>query len=187
VSGEAAKGRGSDGVSGRAAGKSAAKAAAKQVAKPAVTSAGQSVTKSAAKSAAKSLARPVARPVIPGELLLGAEPVPLNPGRPVTVLRVLNTGDRPVQVGSHLHFPAANDALDFDRGAAWGQRLGVPAGTAVRFEPGVAREVTLVPLAGGRVVPGLKEGRGGRLDPAEPSANGQYPEAASLTGPEATP
>ncbi|MCF2526206.1 urease subunit beta [Yinghuangia soli] len=101
---------------------------------------------------------------MPGEVLLGTEPVPLNPGRPVTTLRVLNTGDRPVQVGSHLHFPAANDALDFDRAAAWGKRLDVPAGTAVRFEPGVAREVALVPLAGARVVPGLKAGRGGTLD-----------------------
>lgn len=134
------------------------------------------------------------RPVVPGELLLGTEPVPLNPGRPVTVLRVLNTGDRPVQVGSHLHFPAANDALDFDRAAAWGQRLDVPAGTAVRFEPGVAREVALVPLAGSRVVPGLKAGRGGVLDSArgtaadgpssggvsapEPSVNGQSPQAS---------
>ncbi|MEU8137441.1 urease subunit beta [Streptodolium elevatio] len=111
------------------------------------------------------------RPVVPGELLLGTDPVPLNPGRPVTVLRVLNTGDRPVQVGSHLHFPAANDALDFDRGAAWGQRLDVPAGTAVRFEPGVAREVSLVPLAGSRVVPGLKAGRGGILDGTDESGS----------------
>lgn len=107
-------------------------------------------------------------PVVPGELLLGDAPVPLNPGRPVTALRVLNTGDRPVQVGSHLHFPAANDALDFDRAAAWGLRLHVPAGTAVRFEPGVAREVELVPIAGARVVPGLKDGRGGTLDAAAP-------------------
>ncbi|MDI2125166.1 urease subunit beta [Yinghuangia seranimata] len=103
-------------------------------------------------------------PVVPGELLLGTDPVPLNPGRPVLVLPVLNTGDRPVQVGSHLHFPAANDALSFDRSAAWGHRLHIPAGTAVRFEPGVAREVELVPLAGARVVPGLKAGRGGVLD-----------------------
>lgn len=108
-------------------------------------------------------------PVVPGEVLLGEGPVPLNPGRPVTALRVLNTGDRPVQIGSHLHFPAANDALDFDRAAAWGRRLHVPAGTAVRFEPGVVREVELVPIAGARVVPGLKDGRGGTLDAVAPA------------------
>ena len=102
--------------------------------------------------------------VVPGEILLASDPIPLNPGRPVLVLEVVNGGDRPVQVGSHLHFPAANDALEFDRDAAWGHRLHVPAGTAVRFEPGVAREVELVPLAGSRVVPGLRAGRGGTLD-----------------------
>jgi urease subunit beta len=71
---------------------------------------------------------------------------------------VINTGDRPVQVGSHYHFAQANDALDFDREAARGHRLDVPAGTAVRFEPGVTREVALVPLAGRRTVPGLRRG-----------------------------
>jgi urease subunit beta len=86
----------------------------------------------------------------------GEGTVPLNPGRPRTTLTVVNTGDRPVQVGSHYHFAQANDALDFDREAARGLRLDVPAGTAVRFEPGVAREVTLVPLAGRRAVPGLR-------------------------------
>jgi urease subunit beta len=102
--------------------------------------------------------------VVPGEILLGEEPIALNPGRVVLVLDVVNTGDRPVQVGSHLHFVAANDALEFDRSAAWGHRLHVPAGTAVRFEPGVVREVELVPIAGDRVVPGLRAGRGGALD-----------------------
>ncbi|WP_020555391.1 urease subunit beta [Embleya scabrispora] len=102
--------------------------------------------------------------VVPGEILLGGEEIPLNPGRVVLTLAVVNVGDRPVQVGSHLHFPAANDALEFDRAAAWGHRLHVPAGTAVRFEPGVGREVELVPLAGARVVPGLRVGRGGDLD-----------------------
>lgn len=171
MSGGAPKGKGSGGISGRGSGKGSANAVPRTAAKPAV----------------RSAARPLGKPVVPGELLLGAEPVPLNPGRPVTVLRVLNTGDRPVQVGSHLHFPAANDALDFDRGAAWGHRLDVPAGTAVRFEPGVAREVALVPLAGARVVPGLKEGRGGRLDPMDASANGHDPDAISVPGPEAAP
>jgi urease subunit beta len=103
-------------------------------------------------------------PVIPGELLPGEGPVPLHQGRPVRTLTVLNTGDRPVQVGSHYHFAEANPALAFDRVAAWGHRLAVPAGTAVRFEPGVTREVTLVPLAGNRVVPGLRGECGGALD-----------------------
>jgi urease subunit beta len=94
--------------------------------------------------------------VIPGEILVGSEPVELNPGRPRTVLVVRNTGDRPVQVGSHYHFAAANPGLEFDRAAAQGHRLDIPAGTSVRFEPGVEREVSLVPLAGRRVVPGLR-------------------------------
>ena len=86
----------------------------------------------------------------------GAGAVELNPGRPRTTLTVVNTGDRPVQVGSHYHFAQANDALAFDRAAARGLRLDVPAGTAVRFEPGITREVSLVPLAGRRTVPGLR-------------------------------
>ncbi len=100
----------------------------------------------------------------PGEVLPGDGAVPLNPGREVVVVRVLNTGDRPVQVGSHYHFAAANPALSFDREAAWGHRLDVPAGTAVRFEPGADREVGLVPIAGARVVPGLRAESAGPLD-----------------------
>jgi urease subunit beta len=96
--------------------------------------------------------------IIPGEILPGEGPVTLNAGRPALTLVVANTGDRPVQVGSHFHFAQANAALRFDRDAAWGYRLNVPAGTAVRFEPGVEREVSLVPLAGRRVVPGLQIG-----------------------------
>jgi urease subunit beta len=94
--------------------------------------------------------------VIPGEIIPGEGPVRLNEGRPVRTLLVVNTGDRPVQVGSHYHFAQANPALSFDREAARGHRLDVPAGTAIRFEPGVQREVGLVPLAGARVVPGLR-------------------------------
>src|SRR5580698_5530571 len=101
--------------------------------------------------------------MIPGEILCGDGPVVLNVGRPVVTLVVANTGDRPVQVGSHFHFAQANAALLFDRDLAWGRRLNVPAGTAVRFEPGVEREVSLVPLAGRRVVPGLQIG-GRRLN-----------------------
>jgi urease subunit beta len=96
--------------------------------------------------------------IIPGEILCGDGPVGLNVGRPAVTLVVSNTGDRPVQVGSHFHFAQANAALRFDRELAWGCRLNVPAGTAVRFEPGVEREVSLVPLAGRRVVPGLQIG-----------------------------
>ena len=95
--------------------------------------------------------------MIPGEIIPGEEPVELNPGRERTVLTVVNTADRPVQVGSHYHFAAANPGLEFDRKAAWGKRLDVPAGTSVRFEPGLEREVTLVPIAGNRVVPGLRK------------------------------
>nr|WP_205808033.1 urease subunit beta [Micromonospora sp. HNM0581] len=91
-------------------------------------------------------------------------PVQINAGRPVTKLLVVNTGDRPVQVGSHYHFAEANPALDFDRDAAWGQRLAVPAGTSVRFEPGVSRRVELVPLGGARIVPGLRGECAGALD-----------------------
>jgi urease subunit beta len=101
--------------------------------------------------------------VIPGEILHGEDPVPLNAGRSAITLLVANTGDRPVQVGSHFHFAQANAALRFDRDAAWGHRLNIAAGTAVRFEPGVEREVSLVPLAGNRLVPGLQIG-GRRLE-----------------------
>ncbi len=94
--------------------------------------------------------------MIPGEILSGAEPVVLNSGRPVIELIVENTGDRPVQVGSHFHFAQVNPALSVDRAAVVGYRLDIPAGTAVRFEPGISRSVRLVELAGARVVPGLR-------------------------------
>ncbi|MPZ81541.1 MAG: urease subunit beta [Actinophytocola sp.] len=101
--------------------------------------------------------------MIPGEVVPAAEPVELNPGRPRVRLVVRNTADRPVQVGSHYHFAAANPGLEFDRDQAWGHRLDIPAGTSVRFEPGVEREVTLVPLAGRRIVPGLRAELAGEL------------------------
>ena len=94
--------------------------------------------------------------MIPGEIIPGEGPVRLNEGRPVRTLLVVNTGDRPVPGGSHYHFAQANPALSFDREAARGHRLNIPAGTAIRFEPGVQREIALVPLAGARVVPGLR-------------------------------
>lgn len=101
---------------------------------------------------------------IPGEVLIGSGTIELNPGREVTVLRVENTGDRPIQVGSHYHLAAANPALRLDLDAAWGRRLHIPAGTSVRFEPGVAHDVEVVPIAGSRVVPGLRPELSGALD-----------------------
>lgn len=101
---------------------------------------------------------------VPGEILVGDGPLELNAGREVITLPVINTGDRPVQVGSHFHFAEANAALEFDRAAARGYRLDVPAGTAVRFEPGIDREVDLVPLVGARVVAGLRGLVAGALD-----------------------
>ena len=94
--------------------------------------------------------------MIPGELQVAPGEIELNAGRERLTLRVVNTGDRPIQVGSHFHFVAVNDALAFDRPAAEGFRLDVPAGTSVRFEPGAERDVTLVALAGARRVPGLR-------------------------------
>lgn len=95
--------------------------------------------------------------MIPGELLPAEGEITLNAGAEVTVLEVANTGDRPVQVGSHYHFAEANAGLSFDRTAARGQRLDIPAGTAVRFEPGQRREVRLIPLGGGRRVFGFNQ------------------------------
>jgi urease subunit beta len=94
-------------------------------------------------------------PLIPGELLPEPGEIELNSGRPVTVVTVANSGDRPVQVGSHFHFAEANAALQFDRTSARGQRLDIPAGTAIRFEPGDKRQVQLVPFAGARRVVGF--------------------------------
>jgi urease subunit beta len=102
--------------------------------------------------------------MIPGEYVVGDGAIELNPGRPRITVRVVNTADRPIQVGSHYHFAAANPGLEFDRKAAWGHRLDVPAGTAIRFEPGVERDVTLVPIAGNRIVPGLRTEWAGPLD-----------------------
>ena len=102
--------------------------------------------------------------MIPGEVIVGDGSLELNAGREVLTLLVVNAGDRPVQVGSHFHFAEANAALEFDRVVARGCRLDVPAGTAVRFEPGIDREVSLVPLVGARVVAGLRGQIAGALD-----------------------
>ena len=93
--------------------------------------------------------------MLPGEYLLQSEPIELNVGRPTRRIEVANRGDRPIQVGSHYHFFETNDALTFDRAASRGMRLNIPAGTAVRFEPGQSREVELVDLAGHRRVFGF--------------------------------
>lgn len=95
------------------------------------------------------------QPMIPGGIITPDAEIELNAGAPVTVLMVANTGDRPVQVGSHYHFAEANAGLEFDRLAARGLRLDIPAGTAVRFEPGQTREVRLVPYGGARKVYGF--------------------------------
>ncbi len=94
--------------------------------------------------------------MIPGELFPAAGEIELNAGRAAVLLEVANTGDRPIQVGSHYHFQETNPALSFDRAQARGMRLDIPAGTAVRFEPGQTRQVRLVPFAGGRVVHGFR-------------------------------
>jgi len=93
--------------------------------------------------------------MIPGEIFPAEAPITLNEGRETREVRVANSGDRPVQVGSHFHFHEVNEALVFDRAAARGFRLDIPAGTAVRFEPGQTRTVRLVALAGNRVVIGF--------------------------------
>ena len=101
--------------------------------------------------------------MIPGELFTADGDIELNQGQPRTTLAVANAGDRPIQVGSHYHFAETNPALRFDRAQARGQRLDIPAGTAVRFEPGQSREVTLVPYRGRRVVHGFRGEVGGAL------------------------
>ncbi|HEU5267232.1 MAG TPA: urease subunit beta [Jatrophihabitans sp.] len=94
--------------------------------------------------------------MIPGEIITSDGSIELSPGRGRLQVTVENTGDRPIQVGSHYHFAQANPALSFDRDAARGYRLDIPAGTSVRFEPGISVHVTLVALAGRRRVPGLR-------------------------------
>src|SRR5213596_650809 len=108
--------------------------------------------------------------MIPGEYFLDGPPIELNVDRPSSALEINNTGDRPIQVGSHFHFFEVNRALRFERGKAWGMRLNVPAGTAVRFEPGDEKAVTLVELAGAREVYGLNALADGKVDAARRDA-----------------
>ncbi len=102
--------------------------------------------------------------MIPGEIITPDGDITLNAGAEAITLTVANTGDRPVQVGSHYHFAETNAALDFDRAAARGHRLDIPAGTAVRFEPGQSREVDLVPYGGARRIVGFNSAVMGPLD-----------------------
>ncbi len=101
--------------------------------------------------------------MIPGEVIPAEGEIELNAGQPTVTIEVANTGDRPVQVGSHYHFYEVNAALAFDREQARGQRLDIPAGTAVRFEPGQTRHVTLVPYRGERLVFGFNQKVMGKL------------------------
>ena len=103
-------------------------------------------------------------PMIPGEMIVTPGEIEINVGRKLINVLVANTGDRPVQIGSHYHFAETNGALRFDRARATGYRLNIPAGTAVRFEPGQEREVELVELAGDRVVYGFTGAVMGSLD-----------------------
>jgi len=105
--------------------------------------------------------------MIPGETFAATGDILLNKDRAAIIIKVANTGDRPIQVGSHYHFAETNSALQFDRKSAVGYRLDIPAGTAVRFEPGQSREVSLVPYAGARVVYGFHKSVMGAL-PKEP-------------------
>lgn len=102
--------------------------------------------------------------MIPGEILYGSGDIDINADGERLEMQIINTGDRPVQVGSHVHLPQANSALSFDRAVAHGYRLDIPAATAVRFEPGVPQHVRLVPLRGRREVHGLSLTPPGRLD-----------------------
>ncbi|CAN5170105.1 urease subunit beta [soil metagenome] len=101
--------------------------------------------------------------MIPGEVIAAKGEIELNAGQPTVKLDVANTGDRPIQVGSHYHFAETNPALAFDRGQAHGMRLDIPAGTAVRFEPGQTRSITLVPYRGERLVFGFNQKVMGKL------------------------
>ena len=104
--------------------------------------------------------------MIPGEVFPAAGTLELNAGRPAVTVTVANTGDRPIQVGSHYHFYETNAALAFDREKARGFRLDIPAGTAVRFEPGQSREIRLVAFAGARIAQGFRGDIAGPLDEA---------------------
>jgi len=123
------------------------------------------------KSLAALIKAELGKAVIPGQVLYGGGDIEANAGRPTKELSVVNMGDRPIQVGSHCHFFEANRALRFDREDAFGYRLSIPAGTAVRFEPGEEKRVTVVALAGKRVAHGINALTEGALDDAQVKVN----------------
>jgi urease subunit beta len=125
--------------------------------------------------------------MIPGELLQREGDIELNTGRATVTLLIANTGDRPIQVGSHYHFAETNAALAFDRAAARGFRLNIAAGTAVRFEPGQTRTVELVALAGDRVVYGFTGAVMGPLDAKRKGAEARHPKAGGKPAARAKP
>ncbi|MBH0200125.1 MAG: urease subunit beta [Nitrospira sp.] len=124
----------------------------------------QRTTQKNGTSLAAAIKTELSKPVIPGQIHFAAGDIELNAGRPTKELLVANTGDRPIQVGSHCHFFESNRALKFDREQAFGFRLSIPAGTAVRFEPGEEKRVTVVALAGKRVAYGINGLTSGSLD-----------------------
>jgi urease beta subunit len=130
-------------------------------------SGGKAGTKGKGGSLTAAIKAELARPVIPGQIIFGAGDIEALKGRATKELSVTNTGDRPVQVGSHCHFFEANHALRFDREQAYGFRLCIPAGTAVRFEPGEEKRVMVVALAGNRVAHGINGLTNGSLDDAQ--------------------
>lgn len=124
----------------------------------------QRATQKKGNSLAAAIKIELAKPVVPGQIHFAAGDIELNAGRPTKELLVANTGDRPIQVGSHCHFFESNRALTFDREQAFGFRLCIPAGTAVRFEPGEEKRVTVVALAGKRIAYGINGLTAGSLD-----------------------
>jgi urease beta subunit len=119
---------------------------------------------------------------LPGEFIAAAGTIELNAGRDQVELLVENGGDRPIQVGSHYHFAAVNPALVFDRDAAWGRRLDIPAGTSVRFEPGLSKLVALVPIGGRRLVPGLRAEWAGPVAAGRPTGGTAPADAPQASG-----
>ena len=132
--------------------------------------AGKKALRARGNSLAATIKAELAKPVIPGEILFAAGDIDVLKDRPTKDLTVKNTADRPIQVGSHCHFFEVNRGLVFDREQAFGFRLSIPAGTAARFEPGEEKRVTLVALAGNRVVYGINGLTNGALDDAETKA-----------------
>lgn len=129
---------------------------------------GHKISVGSGKGAALGTTQPgantAAKPGTPGEIIYGNGPIPINVGRPVITVRVVNTADRPITVGSHYHFAEANPALDFDRAAAWGCRQNIIAGGMTRFDPGSPQDVELVPYVGRRIAAGFRGECGGQLD-----------------------